>query len=210
MGRADLGRMPELASKGSAATSGATPLAPSHRLAQLLLAERLAGVAAERCLVLGAGRLVDAASLPFACRTAPLPSADGNDERLDLGDLDCLVVGDALAGVDDPPRTLAALLAGLAPGTATRLLVVLPGTALLPDDLADCPRRWLFSRASGERLAGELLAGRAVTVTTRGNVLAASSELLGLAADQLWPEELADDDPQYPMVVMLEARLAAG
>jgi hypothetical protein len=188
----------------------ATPLSPSRRLAQLLLAERLAGAAAERCLVLGAGRLVNAASLPFACRTAPLPSADGNDERLDQGDLDCLIVGDALAAVDDPPRTLAALLKGLAPGTPTRLLVVLPGTALLPDDLADCPRRWLFSRASGESFAREVLEGSAATVATRGNVLAASSELLGLAADQLWPDELAADDPQYPMVVMLEARLAAG
>lgn len=209
-GRVDLGRMPELAAKAPAATLGATPLAPSQRLAQLLLAERLAGVTAERCLVLGAGRLVNAASLPFACRTAPLPSADGDDERLDLGDLDCLIVGDALAGVDDPPRTLAALLAGLAPSSPTRLLVVLPGTALLPDDLADCPRRWLFSRASGEALADAVLDARAATVTTRGNALAASSELLGLAADQLWPEELASDDPQYPMVVMLEARLAAG
>lgn len=157
--------------------------------------------------MLGAGRLVDAASLPFACRTAPLPSADG---RLDLGDLECLIVGDALAGVDDPPRTLAALLKGLAPGTPTRLLVVLPGAALLPDDLADCPRRWLFSGASGESLAREVLAGREVTVATRGNVLAASTDLLGLGADQLWPEELAADDPQYPMVVMLETRMAAG
>lgn len=208
-GRVDLGRVPELAKMAPGVPDAGTPLSPSGRLAQMLLAERLAGVTAERCLVLGPGRLVNAATLPFACRTSPLRDvlrAETDKERFDV---DCLVVGDALASEDDPPAVLAGLLAGLAPATALRLLVVLPGTALVPDDLADSPRRWLFSRASGEGLARQVLAGHGATVATRGNVLAASTDLLGLAADQLWPEELAAVDPQYPMVVMLEARVAA-
>jgi len=212
MGGVDLGRVPELAMQAQDVPDEGAPLSPSGRLAQMLLAERLAGVAAERCLVLGPGRLVNAVTLPFACRSRPLREvlrAESDKERHDFGDLDCLVVGDALASEDDPPATLAGLLAGLAPAAAVRLIVVLPGTALLPDDLTDCPRRWLFSQASGESLARQALAGQAATVATRGNVLAASSDLLGLAADQLWPEELAAVDPQYPMVVMLEARVAA-
>ncbi len=211
-GGVDLGRVPELATQALDATDDRAPLSPSGRQAQMLLAERLAGVAAERCLVLGPGRLVNAATLPFACRSRPLREAlraESDKGRHDLGDLDCLVVGDALASEDDPPATLAGLLAGLAPATAVRLIVVLPGTALLPDDLPDSPRRWLFSQASGESLARQALAGQAVTVTTRGNVLAASTDLLGLGADELWPEELAANDPQYPMVVMLETRMAA-
>ena len=44
---------------------------------------------------------------------------------------------------------------------------------------------------------------RAISVMTFGNVLAASTELLGLPADRLWPEELVANDPEYPMVVAI-------
>ena len=206
VGGVDLGAMPALAAaEAGASRSGAgVALLPSAALAQTLLAERLRGVAPARCAVLGPGRLVSAATLPFACRLEPLPPSDAAVPA--LAGLDWLVVGDALAAEDDPPAVLRRLLLATLGPSAPRLLVVLPGTALLPDDEPPCPRRWLFSEVSGAALAREVLAERAGPVTVLGNVLAAASDLLGLAADRLWPDELTADDPEYPMVVALTTR----
>jgi hypothetical protein len=203
MGAVDLGQVPALAAAGE--TPVVDGLSPARWLTQRLLAERLAGLPPERCRVVGPGRLVADDTLPFAVAQQPLPAGNGGAAE-GFGDLDCLVVGDALAAEDDPPAWLGRLVAGLGPGTQ-RLLVVLPGTALMPDDAASCPRRWLFSDASGVVMARQVFGERPATVRTFGNALAASSELLGLAADRLWPDELAADDPQYPLVVAIEARL---
>ena len=205
VGGVDLGAMPALAAAeaGANRSGDGVGLLPSAALAKGLLAERLRGVAPARCAVLGPGRLVSAATLPFACRLEPLPPSDAAVPA--LAGLDWLVVGDALAAEDDPPAVLRRLVAAL-DQSASRLLVVLPGTALLPDDEPPCPRRWLFSEVSGAALAREVLAERAGPVTVLGNVLAAASDLLGLAADRLWPDELTADDPEYPMVVALTTR----
>jgi hypothetical protein len=203
-GAVDLGQVPALAAAREVPASGG--LSPACWLAQRLLAGRLAGLSPGRCRVVGPGRLVADETLPFTVAQQPLPTGDGAGARAFGDDLDCLVVGDALAAEDDPPALLGRLVAGLGSGTQ-RLLVVLPGTALMPDDAASCPRRWLFSEASGIAMARQVLGERPAIVRTFGNALAASSELLGLAADRLWPDELAADDPQYPMVVAIESRL---
>jgi hypothetical protein len=198
-GRVDLGEVAALAARPPGPS--ALTLTPSAALARELLATRLASTDPARCRVLGPGRLVSAATLPFACRMDAL-DADGVAASADA-ELDWLVVGDALAAEDDPPATLARVARRLPDPAAPRLLVVLPGTALLPDDAAACPRRWLFGRVSGERMAATALAGRTASVTSRGNVLAACMDVLGLPADRLWPKELAADDPEYPMVVVI-------
>jgi hypothetical protein len=98
---------------------------------------------------------------------------------------------------------LAAIASRLPAEGAPRLLVILPGIALLPDDESHCPRRWLFSPVSAEAMARQVLAGRSASVVSFGNVLAANMELLGFTADRLWPNELAADDAEYPMVVAI-------
>ena len=200
IGRVDLGDVPTLAAAPIAAL-GDGGLAPSAALARGLLAEQLAAVAPARCCVLGPGRLVRADTLPFACRMEALPVTD--EAPLNLAELDWLVVGDALAAEDDPPAVLRRVVAAAAGRPGLRLLVLLPGTALLPDDEAPCPRRWLFSAVSGAAMAREVLGERAGAVIVRGNVIAASSDLLGIGADRLWPDELLANDPEYPLVVAL-------
>jgi hypothetical protein len=196
-GRVDLGQVATLAAQ--ARRPGAEMLTPSAALVRNLLAERLEVADPQRCCVVGPGRLVSRATLPFDCRMRALRDIDH-----DAGaDLDWLVVGDALAAEDDPPASLSRLADHLKTWPQLRMLVVLPGTALLPDDEQPCPRRWLFSRVSGETMARTVLAGRALTVSTLGSVLAASADLLGFAADRLWPEELVANDPEYPMVVVI-------
>jgi len=147
-GRVDLAAVPALAA-AAGAPGGKAGLSPSAALARRLLAEQLAGLAAERCRVLGPGRLVTAETLPFVCRMEPLPADDAT--LADPAELDCLLVGDALAAA-------------------------------------------MASRVLGER---------AGPVMVLGNVLAAATDLLGLGADRLWPEELDAGDPEYPMVVAL-------
>jgi hypothetical protein len=200
IGRVDLGDVPTLAAAPIVAVGG-EGLSPSAALARGLLAEQLAAVTPSRCCVLGPGRLVRTETLPFACRMVALTATD--DVSLNPVELDCLVVGDALAALDDPPAVLRRVVAAAADRPGLRLLVVLPGTALLPDDEAPCPRRWLFSAVSGAAMAREVLGERAGSVIVRGNVIAASSDLLGIAADRLWPDELLADDPEYPLVVAL-------
>ena len=214
IGRVDLGDVPMLAA-AAGAVGGGEGVSPAAALARGLLAEQLAGVAPARCRVLGPGRLVNADTLPFASgpfASGPFasgPFASGlaalpaiNGAPLDLAEIDWLVIGDALAAADDPPAALRHVVAA-AGRSGPRLLVVLPGTALLPDDEAPCPRRWLFSAVSGEAMARAVFGERAAPVIVRGNVLAASSELLGIGAERLWPDELHACDLEYPLVVAL-------
>ncbi|MEZ5864924.1 MAG: hypothetical protein R3D25_13005 [Geminicoccaceae bacterium] len=164
-----------------------------------LLARCLGSGEGGTCHVLGPGRLVCEGSLPFPCRMDPLPGA--TDWRgLEPG---CrwLVIGDGLASLDDPQAALARIARGLASLPATRILMVLPGTAMLPDDEPPFPRRWLFSAVSGKAMAGAAFGDRIRLLASLGNALTASAELLGLAADRLWPDELERNDPEYPMVV---------
>ena len=195
-GRVDLGEVPQLV----ASATPCSTLSPVRWVARGLLAERLRRVDPTRCRVLGPGRLVDAATMPFHCPMAPLGAADGVASAVGLS---WLVIGDALAAESDPPGVLSRLTACFAETGLPAILVLLPGTALLPDDRPSCPRRWLFSRASAARMAMEAFGGIAADVTTAGNALVASSEVLGLAAQDLWEDELAFVDPQYPVVVAL-------
>lgn len=196
-GGVDLGQVATLAAQ--AHRPGAEVLTPSAALARNLLAERLEGADPRRCCVVGPGRLVSKATLPFDCRMAALTDLD----REAGADLDWLVVGDALAAEDDPPAFLARLARHFGALPGLRMLAILPGTALLPDDDQPCPRRWLFSRVSGEAMARTALEGRGLTVSTVGNVLAASADLLGFATDRLWRDELVANDPEYPMIVAI-------
>ena len=199
-GRIDLGELP-----GPAAAS-CSALSPARWLAKRMLAERLRGVDPAHCWVLGPGRLVDATTMPLDCATYPLSEADG---LIGSAALSWIVVGDALAAQSDPPAVLGRLAELYAGGKPLRFLGLLPGTATLPDNVPPSPRRWLFSRASAARMAAEAFGGIAADVHTAGNALVASSEGLGLAAQDLWTDELEFVDPQYPVVVTLTTRPAS-
>jgi hypothetical protein len=54
-------------------------------------------------------------------------------------------------------------------------------------------------------LFGDVFGREDVEVTTYGNVLSASSFLYGLAAEELAPEQLAYEDPDFPVTVAIRA-----
>lgn len=202
-GRADLGDLPDLAARPVQPLGEAT-LSPAQAMARSLLTRCLAGSQPERCRVLGPGRLVAEATLPLACRVDPLPNDEASADR--DRKLDWVVIGDGLASLADPAAALARAARWLQYHPTQKVLLVLPGTALLPDDLPPHPRRWLFGPVGGKALAETAFGNHLEPLACLGNVLAASAELLGLGSDRLWPDEIEAQDPEYPMVVALATR----
>ena len=171
-GRVELGQLPELAMRPSDPTDGRS-LSPAAAMTRRLLASCLATGEAGPCHVLGPGRLVCDGTLPFPCRMDPLPEAA--DWRGLEPDCDWLVIGDGLAALDDPQAALARIAQALASLPTTRILMVLPGTAMLPDDEPPFPRRWLFSAVSGKAMAEAAFGDRVRMLVSLGNALTASA-----------------------------------
>ena len=68
---------------------------------------------------------------------------------------------------------------------------------------------WRLTAAACSRLFGDVFAGGAVDVRTRGNVLSAVAFLVGMAREELSSRELDRDDPFFPVIVTVQARKAA-
>lgn len=64
---------------------------------------------------------------------------------------------------------------------------------------------WHFTAQALEHIATEVFPARNTTIDTYGNVLTASSFLYGIASDELSPEELAHEDPDYEVIVALRS-----
>jgi hypothetical protein len=56
-----------------------------------------------------------------------------------------------------------------------------------------------------QRLFEETFAAEDIKIEARGNVLAATAFLNGLATEELRPEELDFDDPHYQLVITIRA-----
>jgi SAM-dependent methyltransferase len=64
---------------------------------------------------------------------------------------------------------------------------------------------WRFTSAACERLFGQVFGRERVEVEAHGNVLTAVAFLMGMAADELQPGQLAHDDPRFENVVCVRA-----
>ncbi len=64
---------------------------------------------------------------------------------------------------------------------------------------------WRFTTQSMKRLFEEFFSSGKVTVEAHGNVLAAVAFLHGLAAEELTPEELDHQDPDYELLITVRA-----
>jgi SAM-dependent methyltransferase len=69
---------------------------------------------------------------------------------------------------------------------------------------------WHLTAQSARRLFAEAFSAGSVAVWTYGNVLAAVASLHGLAAEELQPEELDYQDPNYEVLVAVRAQKADG
>jgi len=156
--------------------------------------ERFGGAAVTSRQVLD----VDAAN-PAATVVADL----SEPAALPAGRFDCFILTQTLQYVRDPEAALASAWQALAPGGV--LLVTVPTIARVdwPQGFEDL-RRW--TPAGLRQLLRDAVSEAEVMVEGHGNLLAATAFLMGLAAEELAPQELEVFDPLY--VVITSARVS--
>ena len=113
---------------------------------------------------------------------------------------DCFILTQTLHLIYDVRAALATSYRLLKPGGV--LLATVPGITKIEQG-GDW--YWSFTAASARRLFEEVFPPRGVTVDAYGNVLAAQAFLQGLAAEELRREELDQQDPDYPVSVVIRA-----
>jgi len=70
--------------------------------------------------------------------------------------------------------------------------------------------RWRFTTLSAQKLFEEVFSPVNVTVASYGNVLAANAFLHGLAGEELRPQELDHQDPDYELLITVRAIKSKG
>lgn len=166
-----------------------------------------------RVLEIGEDRYTSAYGGSNVTRRDILHRAEGNTAATIVADLaaapqipddtfDCLIVTQTLQYLFHPADAVATMHRILRPGGV--LLLTVPASTLV-DVAYDWPWYWSFTTASVQRLLGDAFGADQVECTARGNVLAATAQLYGIAATELTEEELEHVDPDYQVVVTARA-----
>jgi glycosyltransferase involved in cell wall biosynthesis len=118
---------------------------------------------------------------------------------------DCVILTRTLHLIYDLRAALATLHRILKPEGV--LLMTVPGTInQLERARWSTVWHWGFTGLSIRNLVVDVFDPDQVTVQVHGNVLASIGFLHGVAADELRPDELAFNDPQYPLLITVHAR----
>ena len=148
-----------------------------------------------------------------------LHGAEGNPQATIVADLanaphladgtwDCAICTQTLLLVYDVRAAAATLHRVLRPGGVA--LVTLPGVSRLCAGESDpWGDYWRFTSMSARRLFEEAFPGGQVEVEAHGNVLAATAQLHGIAAEELDPADLRARDPAYEVLIAVRARKAS-
>lgn len=132
--------------------------------------------------------------------TADLTGADS----IPANAFDCIILTQTLLLIYDVPAALKTCFRILKPGGV--LLVTVPGISQMDYKNLGHTWFWSFTKASMQRLLEEDFGRQNVAVESRGNVLAATALLHGVASTELSSDELKNHDPDYQ--VLLAARAA--
>ena len=116
---------------------------------------------------------------------------------------DCAIVTQTLQYVTAPATAVENLRSALAPGGVA--LITAPCTSRIDPDLKEIDR-WRFTPLGLETLLRQAGDWAELDVRGYGNVLTAVAFLMGISAEELREGELADDDPDFPLVVCARAR----
>lgn len=115
---------------------------------------------------------------------------------------DCVIAVQTLNVIYDVRAAVASLHATVRPGGV--VLVTVPGISQVSTlDMESWGDFWRFTTAAARRLFED--AFDSVEVVAYGNVATACAFLQGYAAEDLTPEELADDDPRYEVTIGVRA-----
>lgn len=117
---------------------------------------------------------------------------------------DCIILTQTLLLIYDLRAAVATLHRILRPRGI--LLVTVPGISqLIREDLEVWGEYWRFTSQSTRRLFAEVFPDESLSVQAYGNVLAATSFLYGLAAQELRRAELDQHDRDYEVIIGLRA-----
>jgi SAM-dependent methyltransferase len=117
---------------------------------------------------------------------------------------DCVICLQTLLLIWDVPAAVETIHRVLAPGGVA--LVTVPGITRVNRAEADqWGDWWRFTAQSARRLFEDSFGEGAVDVEAYGNVLAATAQLYGIAAEELRAEELAHRDRDYEVVLGVRA-----
>jgi SAM-dependent methyltransferase len=120
---------------------------------------------------------------------------------------DCVILTQTLHLIYDLRAALATLHRILKPGGV--LLMTVPGTiSQLERGRWSNVWHWGFTGLSIRKFTSDVFDPDKVTIQVHGNVLASIGFLHGVAADELRPDELAFNDPHYPLLITVHARKA--
>lgn len=119
---------------------------------------------------------------------------------------DCIICTQVLHYVYELSPAVATLYRILKPGGL--ILVTVPGVAhkLCREDMDRWGDYWRFTSLSMKRLFEDAFGSNRSHVESRGNVLAASAFLQGLAVEDVSPSDLEFNDPDYEVSIALWAQ----
>lgn len=145
-----------------------------------------------------------AAGNPQATVVADLADAP----QLEDASFDCVICTQTLLLVYDVHAAGRTLHRILRPGGTA--LVTLPGVSRLCADEGDpWDDYWRFTSMSARRLFEDAFGSEHVHTTAYGNVLSATAQLQGIAAEELDPAALAQRDPRYEVLIAVRASKAS-
>ncbi|HKP11992.1 MAG TPA: glycosyltransferase [Blastocatellia bacterium] len=136
---------------------------------------------------------------PQATVIADLASAD----HVPSDTFDCIILTQTLHLIYDVRAALATLRRILKPGGV--LLTTFPGITQIDHFDWGGSWYWAFTALSARRLFGEVFPAASLQVETRGNVLAATAFLQGIALEELRKDELDYNDPDYQVIITVRA-----
>jgi len=137
---------------------------------------------------------------PRATIVADLTCAD----QIPSNRFDCIILTQTLPFIYDTHAVVATLHRILAEGGV--VLATVGGLTQISRGATDqFDYYWGFTTLSARLLFQEVFPAASVGVDSFGNVLAATAFLYGLAAEELRPDELAYNDPDYEFLVTIRA-----
>jgi SAM-dependent methyltransferase len=121
---------------------------------------------------------------------------------------DCIILTQTLQFIFEHRAALATLHRILKPGGT--LLATVPGITKIPQDQWGEVCAWAYTEYSAQRLFAEVFPTSTLRVQSKGNVLAATAFLHGLATPELSTDELEYVDPLYQVLISIRASKAGG
>lgn len=128
-----------------------------------------------------------------------------NADHIPSNTFDCIIFTQSLQMIYDMKAALRHLYRILKPGGV--LLLTSHGISKIGRRLGrdDWGEYWHITTQSAEKLLAETFPDGSIEVGSYGNVLAAMSELHGLASEELKPDELDYHDPDFEVIVTARA-----